>query len=81
MSGVARNAARPLRRAMSVASDMQVTGQAGMGTVQATLSGDGRLVKLQVSPAIGKEGPKAIESYVCAAVNSAHDRLRELTSK
>lgn len=78
MSGSARRAAKPLSRAISVASKTQVTGQSGMGLVHATLSGDGRLVKLHVSPAIGKEGPKAIESHVSAAVNRAHDRLKEL---
>ncbi len=72
-----------MRRALSAAShklsSTQVTGQSGMGLVQATLAGDGRLLKLHVSPAIGKEGPQAIEELVAAAVNSAHDRLRENT--
>lgn len=45
------------------------------------LAGDGRIVDLHVNPAIGKEGPKAIEELVAAAVNRAHDRLREETRK
>lgn len=49
--------------------------------VRATLAGDGRIVKLHVSQGIGKEGPKAIEQLVAAAVNRAHDRLREETRK
>lgn len=72
-----------MRRALSDASRrlsaQEVMGESGAGMVKATLSGDGRLVKLHVNPSIGKEGPKAIEDLVAAAVNRAHDRLRETT--
>lgn len=72
-----------MRRALSAASrklsSQHVMGESGAGMVQATLSGDGRLVKLHVNPMLGKEGPKAIEDLVAAAVNRAHDRLRETT--
>lgn len=47
--------------------------------VRATLGGDGRIVDLQVNPCIGKEGSRAIADLVRAAVNRAHDRLREET--
>lgn len=74
-----------VRQALSTASralsSMHVTGESGKGLVTATLSGDGRLVNLNVSPSIGKEGPKAIEDLVAAAVNRAHDQLREETRK
>lgn len=62
-------------------SSTHVVGEAGKGLVRATLAGDGRLVNLDVSPAIGKEGPRAIEGLVAAAVNRAHDRLKEETRK
>lgn len=62
-------------------SSTRVSGEAGHGLVRATLAGDGRIVDLQLNPAIGKEGPKAIEELVAAAVNRAHDRLREETRK
>lgn len=52
-------------------------GEAGQGLVRATVSDDGRLIDLHVSSAIGKEGPKAIQGLVYAAVNRAHDRLIE----
>lgn len=62
-------------------SSTRVQGEAGQGLVRAVLAGDGRIVDLHVNPAIGKEGPKAIEELVAAAVNRAHDRLREETRK
>lgn len=78
-----RNSA--VRNALSMASrklsSTQVTGEAGQGLVRATLSADGRIVNLNVSPSIGKEGPRAIEELVAAAVNRAHDRLKEETRK
>lgn len=71
------------KKALSTAgralSSTRVEAEAGQGLVRATLAGDGRIVKLHVSPAIGKEGPKAIEELVAKAVNRAHDRLREET--
>lgn len=74
-----------VRQALSSASralsSKHVVGESGQGLVKATLSGDGRLVNLNVSPSIGKEGPKAIEELVSAAVNRAHDRLQEETRK
>lgn len=74
-----------VRHALSSASralsSTQVIGEAGKGLVRATLAADGRLVNLNVSPSIGKEGPKAIEELVAAAVNRAHDRLKEETRK
>lgn len=83
MTPVQRLAKPAVRQALSRASrqlsSTQVTGSSGAGMVQATLSGDGRLVKLHVNPVIGKEGPRAIEDLVAAAVNRAHDRLREQT--
>jgi DNA-binding protein YbaB len=60
---------------------LQVVGEAGSGMVRATLGGDGRIVSLEVSPHIGKEGGQAIAELVSAAVNRAHDRLREETRK
>lgn len=83
----AATAARPaaVRLALShvgkAMSSTRVVGESGQGLVRATLSGDGRLVKLRLSPAIGKEGPRAIEELVAAAVNRAHDRLREETRR
>lgn len=74
-----------LRAALSSAgralSSTRVQGESGHGLVRAVLAGDGRIVDLHVNPAIGKEGPKAIEELVAAAVNRAHDRLREETRK
>lgn len=74
-----------IKKALSMAgralSSTRVVGESGQGLVRATLAGDGRIVDLHVSSAIGKEGPKAIESLVAAAVNRAHDRLREETRK
>lgn len=85
---VATTAARhgnTIKQALSTAgrtlSCTQVDGEAGRGLVRATLAGDGRILNLHVNPAIGKEGPKAIEELVAAAVNRAHDRLREETRK
>lgn len=76
---------RAIRQALFSASralsSTHVFGEAGNGLVRATLGGDGRIVNLNVSPAIGKEGPRAIEELVAAAVNKAHDRLREETRK
>ncbi|PXF43173.1 Nucleoid-associated protein [Gracilariopsis chorda] len=73
------------KKALSTAgralSSTRVEAEAGQGLVRATLAGDGRIVKLHVDSAIGKEGPKAIEELVAAAVNRAHDRLREETRK
>lgn len=73
------------KKALSTAgrtlSSTRVQAEAGQGLVRATLAGDGRIVKLHVDSAIGKEGPKAIEELVAAAVNRAHDRLREETRK
>jgi DNA-binding protein YbaB len=60
---------------------LQVVGEAGSGMVRATLGGDGRIISLEVSPHIGKEGGQAIAELVSAAVNRAHDRLREETKK
>jgi DNA-binding protein YbaB len=60
-------------------SSRRVVGEAGSGMVVATLGGDGRIVSLQVNPAIGKEGGVAIAELVSAAVNRAHDALREQT--
>lgn len=74
-----------VQRALSTAgrtlSSTRVMGESGKGLVRATLAGDGRIVDLRLHPAIGKEGPKAIESLVAAAVNRAHDALREETRK
>lgn len=86
MSAPLQRIARPaVRQALSHASrklsSTHVTGESGAGLVQATLAGDGRIVRLHVNPAIGKEGPKAIEDLVAAAVNRAHDRLKEETRK
>lgn len=86
MSGaLSRPTQTAIRQALSAAnralSSKQVVGEAGKGLVRATLAGDGRIIDLNVSPSIGKEGPKAIENLVAAAVNRAHDRLREETRK
>lgn len=62
-------------------SSTQVVGESGKGLVRATLSSDGRMVNLDLSPSIGKEGPKAIGSLVMDAVNRAHDLLREETRR
>lgn len=84
MSGITR-VSGPLRGSMAAAADKlattKVIGESGKGLVQATLSGEGRLIDLQVSPAIGKSSPAAIESYVTAAVNKAHEKLREMNSR
>lgn len=73
-----RNALSKASRALS---STQVTGEAGQGLVRATLSSDGRIVNLNLSQSIAKEGPRAIEELVAAAVNRAHDRLKEETRK
>lgn len=79
---VRQNAVRQALSAASRAlSSTQVIGESGRGLVRATLSGDGRLVDLNVSPSIGREGPRAIEELVSAAVNRAHDQLKEETKK
>lgn len=82
---VASAAKTGMKAALSTAgraiSSTRVSGEAGKGLVRATLAGDGRIVDLHVSKSIGKEGPKAIEELVAAAVNRAHDRLREETRK
>lgn len=62
-------------------SSTQVVGESGRGLVRATLSSDGRMVHLDLSPSIGKEGPKAISGLVVDAVNRAHDLLREETRR
>jgi DNA-binding protein YbaB len=71
--------AQALATAGRALSARRVVGEAGSGMVVATLGGDGRIVSLHVSPAIGKEGGVAIAELVCAAVNRAHDLLKEET--
>lgn len=81
-SPLARHGVRAaLSSAGRTLSSTRVQGESGHGLVRAVLAGDGRIVDLHVNPAIGKEGPKAIEELVAAAVNRAHDRLREETRK
>lgn len=84
-SAAARTSQLAVKKALSVAgrqlSTTRAVGESGRGLVRATLSGDGRIVDLHVDSAIGKEGPKAISELVAAAVNRAHDQLREETRK
>lgn len=62
-------------------SSRRVVGESGSGLVRATLGGDGRVISLDVSPAIGKEltNGQGIADHIAVAINRAHEQLREAT--
>ena len=74
-----RRARQMQEEVQQVADDLQAiraTGHGGDGLVTATVSGEGRLVELQIDPSvIDPEDPQTLAELVIAAVDGANQEL------
>jgi nucleoid-associated protein EbfC len=78
--------ARQLQGAMSsMTSDMknlEATGVGGGGLITATVSGEGRVLRLQIDPSvIDPRDPQTLAELIIAAVDGAHDSLEKQRSE
>ena len=60
---------------------INVTGISGGNAVKITLSGDGEIIKLDISPEILKEDKTIVEDLIKAAFNNAKSQLKTKTSE
>jgi nucleoid-associated protein EbfC len=61
---------------------MEVSGQAGGGLVQATLTGKGELRRIKIDPSLATPGEVAVlEDLVVAAVSDARRRVDQMVSE
>jgi DNA-binding YbaB/EbfC family protein len=59
-------------------ADVEVTGAAGAGMVQATLNGKGELKRVKIDPSLFKpEEAEVVEDLIVAAVNDAKGKVDE----
>lgn len=59
---------------------MEVTGSAGNGLVEVTLSGDNKLKKLKIKPeCVDADDIEGLEDLIIAAFNNASNKLAENT--
>ena len=61
--------------------NIQVQGISGANSVQVTLTGDGEMIKLEISSEIIKEEKSIIEDLIMAAHNNAKAKLKTKTSE
>jgi DNA-binding YbaB/EbfC family protein len=58
-----------------------VTGSAGGGAVQVTVSGHQKVLDVNIAPEVLEEGAELLADMVLAACNDALDRSRDLAAK
>lgn len=69
-------------KAQEELAEEQVTGSAGGGAVQVTVSGDQRLLEVRIDSALLEDGDvDLLQDMVLAAVNQGLDQSRELAAK
>ena len=61
--------------------NIEVEGISGSNSVKVTLSGDGEMIKLEISPETIKEEQSIIEDLIVAAHNNARIQLKSKTSE
>jgi nucleoid-associated protein EbfC len=70
---------RKLAQAQEEIAELEVTGTAGGGTVNAVASGTGDLLRIEISPeAVDPDDVEMLQDLVVAAVNDALRNAREL---
>ena len=70
---------RKLARAQEEIAELEVTGTAGGGTVNAVASGSGDLLRIEIAPeAVDPDDVEMLQDLVVAAVNDALRQAREL---
>lgn len=70
---------RKLAKAQEEIAQLEVTGSAGGGTVNANVSGAGDLLSIQIDPeAVDPDDVEMLQDLVVAAVNDGLRRAREL---
>jgi len=70
---------RKLARAQEEIAELEVTGSAGGGTVNAVASGAGDLLRIEIAPeAVDPDDVEMLQDLVVAAVNDALRQAREL---
>ncbi|HSK97742.1 MAG TPA: YbaB/EbfC family nucleoid-associated protein [Euzebyales bacterium] len=70
---------RKLARAQEEIAELEVTGTAGGGTVNAVASGTGDLLRIEIAPeAVDPDDVEMLQDLVVAAVNDALRSAREL---
>lgn len=62
-------------------SELTVTGRAGGGMVEATVSGKGELKKLKIDPKLmTPEDAEMLEDLIVAAVNDGHEKAQRMAA-
>lgn len=57
---------------------IQVTGEAGAGMVQVTMSGDGKVTNIHIDPGlVGPDGKDMLEELIISATNEALKKTKE----
>lgn len=70
---------RKLARAQEEIAELEVTGSAGGGTVNAVANGTGDLLRIEIAPeAVDPDDVEMLQDLVVAAVNDALRSAREL---
>jgi DNA-binding YbaB/EbfC family protein len=82
----AQKMALDMQRAQEELADREVEGSAGGGAVKAVVTGDQRIVSVQIDPGFFEGEPDAddlemLGDAVVAAVNDALDKVRELQAE
>jgi DNA-binding YbaB/EbfC family protein len=82
----AQKMAAEMQRAQAELADVEFTGRAGGGAVEAVATGDGRVVRVTIDPDVFDDRPDAddvemLGDTVTAAVNDALSAAREAQEK
>jgi DNA-binding YbaB/EbfC family protein len=70
-----------MKRMQEELARAEVTGEAGAGMVQVTLSGRHQAHRVQIDPAALKEDREFLEDLVAAAINDAAQKLEALSAE
>ena len=78
----AQKMAEEMQRAQAELAEVEVEGSAGGGAVKAVVTGDQRVVRVEISPEVFEGEPDAddlemLGDTVTAAINDAMDKARE----
>ncbi len=69
-----------LKQAQQELAEMEVTGQAGGGLVEVTMSGRHEVRRVQIDPSVADDR-EMVEDLVAAAVNDAVNRVQEASQE
>ena len=77
----AKELEKKMKESQEKIKNIMVEGVSGSNSVKITLSGDGEMIKIDISPETMKEKQSIIEDLIVAAYNNAKTQLKSKTSE